>query len=363
MEDLVIQVMKVPTLENAALIDNNGEDVNKNFTEQSTGTLYLSFLLDVQKAYSGYFIHFLRGSSDRTARVFMKSSGASNYYLGVTTDSTTGNYGTTKFDYSTTYLCIVEFDFSTTRTNLWVKSSGVPVSKIDAGPVEATAVGISPVGLNAVGLRQFNTGQIVIVDGIRVSDSWSLAPLPVELTSFSAIINDGNVLLNWATATEVDNYGFDIERKVLESRLWEKIGFIVGHGNSNSSNNYRFIDENIIAGECFYRLKQIDINGDYEYSDEIEVFVQAPTKFNLEQNYPNPFNPSTKINYSIPTNANVKLFVSNILGENIALLVDEFKEAGKYSVEFKAENLSSGIYFYQLQYGNESKIKKVLLIR
>ena len=141
--------------------------------------------------------------------------------------------------------------------------------------------------------------------------------LPVELSSFSASIIGSIVKLNWKTETEVSNYGFDIERKA-GSRLsevgnFEKIGFVEGHGNSNSPKYYSFEDINLTTGKYSYRLKQIDTDGQFEYSKVIEVDLDAPMKYELSQNYPNPFNPITTIQFSIPQAVEVKLMIYNIL--------------------------------------------------
>ena len=151
-------------------------------------------------------------------------------------------------------------------------------------------------------------------------------PLPVELTSFKASIINTDVLLSWETATEINNYGFEIERKIISSSLrntdWIKIGFINGHGNSNSPKTYRFADKNLTGGSKFeYRLKQIDNDGRFEFSDSVEVTF-IPDKFELLQNYPNPFNPSTRIKYVLPFESSVEITVYNMTGQRIK----EFKE-------------------------------------
>ncbi len=145
--------------------------------------------------------------------------------------------------------------------------------------------------------------------------------------------------------------------------IWENIGFVVGHGNSNSPKTYSFTDDSPLGGSKFqYRLKQIDTDGKYEYSDEIEVEI-IPSKFALYQNYPNPFNPSTKIKYQIPEVSFVTLKVYDVLGKEVAALVNEEKQAGNYEVEFNAINLPSGIYFYRLQTGNFVATKKMVLMK
>lgn len=162
----------------------------------------------------------------------------------------------------------------------------------------------------------------------------------------------------------VNNYGFTIERKSEGvNREWEDIGFVEGHGNSNSPKEYTFTDNDILSGIVQYRLKQIDTDGGFEYSPVVEVDSNSPTKFAVKQNFPNPFNPSTQIEFNIPNNSNVEVKVYNALGMEVATLLKEFRQAGTHKVEFNASNLSSGIYFYRVLSGNNSIIKKMVLLR
>ncbi len=187
--------------------------------------------------------------------------------------------------------------------------------------------------------------------------------LPVELISFKASISNNDIVLNWNTITEVNNYGFEIERKNISSDIkesnWTKIGFVNGHGNSNSTKSYGFIDKNISGGTKFnYRLKQIDNDGKYEFSKEIEI--ELTKEYALYQNFPNPFNPTTNIKFQIPKDGFVLLKVYDILGREVATLVNEEKKAGFYNLQFDATGLSSGIYFYKLQFGNNFATKKLI---
>ena len=188
-------------------------------------------------------------------------------------------------------------------------------------------------------------------------------PLPVELVSFNAEINGSETKLIWTTSTEVNNYGFGIERKSQNSE-WVTVGFVKGNGNSNSTKNYFFIDNNVnSSGKYSYRLKQIDLDGKFEYSNEIEVNFGLPNNYSLNQNYPNPFNPSTVIKYELPEAAFVTLKIYDVLGREVKKLVGELKPAGKYEVKFNGQNLPSGIYFYQLTAGNFVSIKKMILTK
>jgi hypothetical protein len=187
-------------------------------------------------------------------------------------------------------------------------------------------------------------------------------PLPVELSSFSATIKNGNVFLKWRTETEVNNYGFEILRSAQNDR-WVKLGFVQGNGNSNSPKDYSFIDNQVSAGKYSYRLKQLDTDGNFEYSKIIELDLGSPTKFELSQNYPNPFNPTTTISFTLPESGQVSLVVYNLLGEQVAELINEFKYAGVHTINFDASELNSGIYLYKMETGQYSNARKMNLIK
>jgi choice-of-anchor B domain-containing protein len=186
-------------------------------------------------------------------------------------------------------------------------------------------------------------------------------PVPVELTSFTAAKSKGNVILNWSTATETNNLGFEIQRK--SEGDYRTIGFVDGHGTTTEIQNYSFADRNPGTGLYHYRLKQIDFDGTTEFSAEIEVEFFKPSKFELKQNYPNPFNPSTKISFLIPEAGLVTLKIYNIIGVEVAELLDEFKEAGNYAINFSADNLTSGIYIAKLSTGNNIQTIKMSLLK
>ncbi len=212
------------------------------------------------------------------------------------------------------------------------------------------------------------TGADICADNVTINGTYSGngtlcdGALPVELTSFTASVNINQVMLKWSTETEVDNYGFDVERSDSEEE-WKKIGFVEGHGNSNSPKSYSFTDKNPIGGSKFqYRLKQIDTDGQFEYSDEIEVEL-VPTEFTLYQNYPNPFNSSTVIRYSLPRSSSVEIFVFNTIGEIIKREVIGNQDTGNYEWTFNDNELSSGTYFYRLQAGSFVETKKMVMMK
>ncbi|MHA2101065.1 MAG: T9SS type A sorting domain-containing protein [Candidatus Kariarchaeaceae archaeon] len=199
-----------------------------------------------------------------------------------------------------------------------------------------------------------------------------LSPFPVELSSFKANVNGNDVTLNWRTETEIDNYGFEVERQVGSRQSavgnWEKIGFVNGNGNSNSPIEYQYVDNDIsTSGIYHYRLKQLDTDGDYEYSMVITTEIDAPNSFRLSQNYPNPFNPSTRIDFVLPQRETVMLIVYNLLGEFVHELINEKMPAGTHSVLFDvasaAGGLPSGIYIYRLETGSISATKLMTLLK
>jgi hypothetical protein len=190
------------------------------------------------------------------------------------------------------------------------------------------------------------------------------AIIPVELTAFTASIFSGNVTLNWTTSTETNNSGFEVQR-MLENTDWERIGFVGGHGTTTEKQSYQYIDEitDLQVTSLSYRLKLIDYDGSYEYSEEVLVDNPAPVHFALHQNHPNPFNPTTTVSYSIPKEGLVTLKVYNAIGEEVAVLVNEVKQADNYNVMFNASSLASGIYVYQLKVNSIIETKKMVLMK
>jgi hypothetical protein len=185
--------------------------------------------------------------------------------------------------------------------------------------------------------------------------------VPVELTSFTAKVNGTKVELSWATATELNNNGFEVQRKSREDFV--TVGFVKGKGTTSEIQNYSFVDQNLSVGSYSYRLKQIDFNGTFEYSNIINVDLISPSSIVLDQNYPNPFNPSTVISYSIPQSSFVTLKVYDIIGNEVATLVNQTQSAGKYDVRFDASNLSNGVYMYSIKTDNFSSTKKMILMK
>jgi hypothetical protein len=203
----------------------------------------------------------------------------------------------------------------------------------------------------------------------------AIVPVPVELTAFTAITQNNKVALQWKTATEVNNYGFEVERRSTFSVSfpyqggdhgsdWQKIGFVNGNGTSNIEHSYSYTDNSVSSGTYAYRIKQVDNDGTYKYSHEAEVTIEAPRVFALNQNYPNPFNPTTTISFTLAQDGKTTLKIYDMLGREVAMLVNEELKAGVYhQVLFNASRLASGIYFSCLETRGQKQIKKIMLIK
>ena len=186
-------------------------------------------------------------------------------------------------------------------------------------------------------------------------------PVPVELTAFSASYTNGSVLLKWTTATEINNQGFEIQRKSVGD--FATFGFVKGNGTTTQVQSYSFTDNEVNNGTYSYRLKQVDFDGTFTYSNVIEVEITSPLTFSLSQNYPNPFNPTTKINYTVPFDSKVTIAVYSITGELVTELVNNNFAAGSYSVDFNGSNLASGMYIYKMTAGSFTQINKMMLMK
>jgi hypothetical protein len=284
--------------------------------------------------------------------------------------------------------------------NRWVGSGGSPTGIIEGGWAEwsgsygGTGINANPLFVNNVRERYgyvissnspainagVNLKTFIESKGLPWTDieghprdsspdigAYEYSSVPVELTSFSATAQTGKIILNWITATETNNLGFEIERAAISAspvQEWEKIGFIEGHGTTTEPKQYSFIDDlnTVVSTSLAYRLKQIDLDGSFEYSDVVEVEV-APSKFELSQNYPNPFNPTTTIGFSLPQSSQLKITVYNIIGQQVVTLADGIYESGYHKITFDASNLPSGAYIYKIESDAFIQVKKMLLLK
>jgi hypothetical protein len=196
-------------------------------------------------------------------------------------------------------------------------------------------------------------------------DTSSSSSLPVQLTSFTAAANRLDAVLRWSTATETNNYGFEIERRSVGSNQYQKVGFVAGAGTSTSPREYSYVDARLAPGRYAYRIKQIDNDGSFAYYSAAELEIGAAAKvFALEPNYPNPFNPETMIEFTLPGDGRAVLKIYNTLGQEVATLFNEDATAGRiYQARFDGSSLPSGVYFYTLSHGGQQQVRKLLLVR
>jgi len=364
----------------------SAEDVMRTFPTQ-TGTVYASMLINVldttrlwpnTSSNGDYFTGFLpsTSTSNYICRFSIKrSTNDSTFLLGiraVTTSATT--WGTGEYSIGTTYLIVFSYqivaDTSNDIASLWIN----PNLSGNMPPADVTSIasGTEHPDIARLFFRQAYTNPSstphVDIDKIRVADSWNEAPLPVELVSFTAIVQKGNdVVLNWSSTTEVNNQGFEIQRSSGKSDF-AKIGYISGYGTTSNSQSYTFIDENPSSGKYLYRLKQYDVDGSIKFSHAIEAEVSELVNFELSQNFPNPFNPETKINYSIPVAGNVSMVIYNSLGQKICTLFSGNQDAGWHNITWNAEddfgkNVPSGIYLARIESGKNYKSIKMQLLK
>ncbi|MCW8804793.1 MAG: choice-of-anchor J domain-containing protein [Ignavibacteriaceae bacterium] len=268
-----------------------------------------------------------------------------------------------------------------------VDKTGVTIDGPDPGTTGSTYLNDTPVANQLSALSPtsgFSTQRFDYTEGLQVmsggngvtgsdetsedmNNTWIVdiptpfLAIPVELTSFSATVVDETIVLSWITASETNNQGFEIQRSNGTEFL--AIGFVSGNGTTTEINSYSYTDRNLTAGSYSYRLKQVDFDGTFEYSNVINVDVTGPMQFELAQNYPNPFNPSTTIIFSIPQSSNVTLKIFNTLGQEVATLLNENMESGAHTINFDASKLNSGIYFYRLDAGQYSEVRKMTLIK
>jgi len=357
----------------------------RNFDAVNSNTIYCSFLFNVistndmesNESSGDYFCNW--GTTNKSYIVIRKGSNTSQYSIGLkkTSQGSVIWYGT-ELEINTTYLLVMSYTFQPGEDaiKLWINPL---LNTIEPSPDITITTGADNTEISAIQFRQNTKSGDIYIDGIRVATSWSYAPLPVELISFTAQVENDCVRLLWKTATEIDNYGFEIERlNEVNNTSWEKIGFVPGNGNSFSPKEYSFIDKYPLCGEILYRLKQIDLDGTFEYYNSIASVnfnitgleeKKINDRFCLYQNYPNPFNPSTIIKYVISESSsnknlfNITLKVYDFLGREITELVNEQQSSGIYQIEFDGSKFSSGVYLYQLRCDSFISSKKFILMK
>ncbi len=359
-------------------------------------------VVNINSAGDGSYYSFsLDGEGYIFARVKMKDNNSGQWRIGIEKNTSSPVWGPTDFNYNQTYLIIVRYTKNPGTSPTYDDESYVWVNPPLTGePNIAAAEASSGNGLQDYSSMSKCTGVVLNIhsgtpewqlDDIRVgygtTNSAAFADMnydntmPVELASFNAKALKNDVILSWKTATETNNFGFEIERITITGHPeqpratplggaegapkgdWIKIGFVEGSGTTNAPKSYSFTDKSA-SGKTLYRLKQIDRDGKFEYSQTVEVTaVSAPQEFGLEQNYPNPFNPSTAISYQLSANGFTSLKVYDALGREVSTLVNEVKDAGTYSAQFDGTKLSSGVYVARLTSNGKSQMRKLLLMK
>lgn len=298
--------------------------------------------------------------------MFAAGSASGTYRMGVLANQpgTTTSWVETDLDPLTTYLVVIKYERNnpTCKASIWINpslggSEPSPDALSDLGTTE-TVGGNTDVG--RFGIYQRGDKPKVDIGGIKVATTWSSAPLPVELVSFTASIIGSSVHLKWNTATETENVGFRIQKCVNNN--WMDLGFVEGAGTSSAPREYSYVDKSE-AGNYQYRLKQLDRDGSFTFSSAVEVTLATPNTWNLVQNFPNPFNPVTSIAFHLGKSSAVTLTVMDLLGREVAVLVNSVLPEGPHTASFNASALSSGIYLYRLEAEGYTKTMKMTLIR
>ncbi len=339
------------------------EDAHRRVISYNSGSVYVSFLLNISTsvgATGDYFFHLMDTSflTSFRGRVYIKDGSVANTFnVGLSKLTTTVVYSPTNYPINTTVLVVLKYKFDLTAINndsitAFVFTSGIPVTEPSVPtiiPSDITNVPTAFTGdvtnLNAVAIRQ-GTGLFAgTIDGIRVSNSWAQGVLPVKFLDLNASINDKKTLISWSTSSEINNNGFEIERSI-DGQNFETIGFVKGMGNSNKINNYSF--EYASTESAFYRLKQIDFNGQFEYSNTIAT---KNNKIEAEI-LPNPF----KDEITISNNATInKIEIVDVTGK---IIYSEIQNNNKILIH--TGNLKTGIYFIKV-YSNDTVITKRML--
>jgi len=320
------------------IVQNN--DLVRLHGSKTTGTWYTSFLFYIPAGKSGYFNQmsgFAPNPNQWSMECYFDAGGAGRLLNGATVNFTwtVGVWNQA--------LLVVDLDASTHDATLYVGTTN-PLTMV--GTWDWTRGGTYTNQIDANDIFGAAATDEMYIDNFYFGDVMPLI-IPVELTSFTGTVNGSNVELNWSTATETNNQGFQVERS--NGGDFVSVGFIEGHGTTTEFHNYTFTDRIIAIGSYSYRLKQIDFDGSFAYSNVVEANIEGPKEFTLDQNYPNPFNPSTKINFSLKSDSKVTLKVFDVLGQEVVTLLNTNITAGTHDVIFDASSLNSGVYLYRIE--------------
>ncbi|MCK4311320.1 MAG: T9SS type A sorting domain-containing protein [Candidatus Cloacimonetes bacterium] len=376
---------------NAALVDNNGEDDSRTYHEGITsGVVFTSFLVNVSSggAPTGYFFHL--SSNPIIAyrpRVFVDEDAENNLEFGLSMSSSTASgYTDNDYYFGTTYLLVIKYEFisgiDNDEVSLFVFTSGVTDTEPET-PTLGPYTGTDATELGSVALRQYSSSQNITVDGIRIGTTWDDAPLPVTLSTFYAIYSNGTPTIYWTTESEEENQGWNIyrgenaEALINNETITINYALISGAGTTQQITNYQFIDEQpVVKGTTYwYWLESVDNFGVTEMHPPTYLTIPSedpppvPRFYGLYQNYPNPFNPDTEIKFKLEEDCFGEIVIYNMKGEKIRnLFKDKINSDKVMSVTWDGKDeigkeVSSGLYFFQLETAEKNYTKKMLLVK
>ncbi len=336
------------------IVENN--DLVKPLGAQTSGTWYMSMMVYIPSGGSGYFNTLAEFFTTQTwgMEVYFDAGGAGRLLNGTTVNFTWAE--------DTWQQVMLMVDLDGDQAELFFGTSA-PLTSIASW--QWSRGGTIPLMLDANDFFGAAATDAMYFDDYYFGQAMPPV-IPVEFTTFSAKANDGSVVLNWATATETNNKGFEIQRS--NGSEFATIGFVNGNGTSTQSHEYSFVDKTVVPGQYSYRLKQVDFDGSFAYSNVVEVSVVTPRVYSLAQNYPNPFNPTTQINFSLASDSKVSLKIFDVLGQEVATLLNGNLLAGPHSVNFDASRLTSGVYLYRIDATgvdgtNFTSVKKMILTK
>ncbi len=350
---------------------SNVQALQRYVNNIKTGSVYISFLVSVKDTLNldnlgSSFFAFTDSTGHPKGYLYIKKASTPGFIkLGIR-KGITSTFADLEILINETIVVVLKYKFIPQTINdsisLWINP---PLTTEEPFPDVIDVNGADCLGIKGITLRPSSNSGNIYLDGIRFARTWAEAPLPVQLSSFNAVLRGDCILLRWKTETEVDNYGFDIERKITSVYLnegWKKIGFLQGYGSCNAPKYYSFQDNELYNFTNYsYRLKQIDNMGAFTYSDEISLQIEKPGILELRQNYPNPFNPETVVRFSIPEDGIVNINLFNIIGQEVREVLSGYYNAGDHKITIDSENLPAGIYFCVLAWEKQRKIIKMTL--
>ncbi len=353
---------------NAASMVTSGQDVYRPLSTSVSGAnLYISFMINVTAAQTNgdYFCALLTSTSTTnfTGRTFIKSSGG-GFVMGISKWTETVSYGSTVLSFNTPYLVVVKLTSgpgsSDDQFSLFVFPSSIPANEPmtpEAGPTASTATDQLPIGRFALRQGAAGNAATLSIDGIRVGADWNAAPLPVKYNSIHAIKRVNDVILQWSTASEINNSGFTIERS-SDGKVFDAMGKVKGAGNSIKTKNYSFTDHAPANGINYYRLKQVDYDGKSEYS-KVVLVNNIIVKAGIDMTTPNPFNDQLGVSVSVKNQGAATIELRDMLGK-LHYSSNEILEAGNNKVSISTLSLPNGIYFVTVSQNGESFTQKVI---